>query len=52
MTPGPPAAGAGAAVVGALADWFAERGLTAHVSITDEVDMASAFVVVEKKENP
>jgi holo-[acyl-carrier protein] synthase len=32
---------------GALADWFAERGLRAHVSVTDETDYAAAFVVVE-----
>lgn len=33
---------------GALADWFAERGLTAHVSLTDESDYASSIVVVER----
>ena len=33
---------------GALADWFAERGLRAHVSVTDETDYAASFVVVEK----
>ena len=32
---------------GALADWFAERGLKAHVTVTDEQDYASSFVVVE-----
>ena len=32
---------------GALAEWFAERGLTAHVTVTDEQDYASSFVVVE-----
>jgi holo-[acyl-carrier protein] synthase len=36
---------------GALADWFAERGLTAHVTVTDESDYAATFVVVEK-DNP
>ncbi len=33
---------------GALADWFAARGLVAHVSLTDERDYAASFVVVEK----
>jgi len=32
---------------GVLAEWFAARGLTAHVSITDESDYATSFVVVE-----
>lgn len=32
---------------GALARWFAERAWTAHVSLSDESDYASAFVVVE-----
>jgi holo-[acyl-carrier protein] synthase len=32
---------------GALADWFKLRGLRAHVSLTDESDYATAFVVVE-----
>lgn len=32
---------------GALADWFAERGLQAHVTLTDETDYAASFVVVE-----
>lgn len=32
---------------GALADWFAERGLQAHVTVTDETDYAASFVVVE-----
>ena len=36
---------------GALRDWFAERGLQAHVSVTDESDYAASFVVVEKKDN-
>ena len=31
---------------GALATWFAERGLQAHVTITDETDYAASFVVV------
>ncbi|MCH7344454.1 holo-ACP synthase [Pelomonas sp. CA6] len=33
---------------GELADWFAARGLRAHVSVSDEVDTAVAFVVVEQ----
>ena len=35
---------------GELSEWFAARGLTAHVSVTDEIDHAAAYVVVEKKE--
>ena len=35
---------------GALADWFAERGLSAHVTVTDETDYAASFVVVERAE--
>ena len=35
---------------GALAVWFNERGLSAHVSVTDESDYAAAFVVVERKD--
>lgn len=31
----------------ALADYLAERGLTAHLSISDEQDFALAFVVLE-----
>ena len=33
---------------GALAAWFATRGLAAHVSISDETDVATAFVVIEQ----
>jgi len=33
---------------GALAAWFAERSLVAHVSVTDESDYVAAFVVVER----
>ncbi|MDP1690445.1 MAG: holo-ACP synthase [Burkholderiaceae bacterium] len=33
---------------GALAEWFAQRGLSAHVSVSDEADVASAFVIVEQ----
>ncbi len=35
---------------GALKTWFAVRGLTAHVSLTDESDYAASFCVIEKKE--
>ncbi len=34
---------------GALAEWFDSRGWLAHVTVTDEGDYASAFVVVETK---
>jgi holo-[acyl-carrier protein] synthase len=37
---------------GALADWFAERGLAAHVTVTDETDYAASFVVVERQTAP
>ncbi len=33
---------------GELAAWFQARGLSAHVSITDETDYAASFVVIEK----
>ena len=36
---------------GALAAWFSERSLKAHVSVSDESDYATAFVVVEEQ-NP
>lgn len=32
---------------GELAEWFASRGWKAHVTVTDEGDLAQAFVVVE-----
>ena len=32
---------------GALAEWFAAQKLTAHVSMSDETDYATSFVVVE-----
>ncbi|MEO6362731.1 MAG: holo-ACP synthase [Caldimonas sp.] len=35
---------------GELARWFEARGLSAHVSVSDEADYATSFVVVEKKE--
>ena len=33
---------------GALAEWFAQQGFRAHVTVTDETDYAASFVVVEK----
>ena len=35
---------------GELATWFDARGLSAHLSITDESDYAASFVVVEYKQ--
>ena len=32
---------------GVLKDWFDERQLQAHVTVTDETDYAASFVVVE-----
>jgi holo-[acyl-carrier-protein] synthase len=32
---------------GALKTWFEARGLSAHVSVTDETDYAASFCVVE-----
>ena len=34
---------------GELAKWFEARGWRAHVTLTDEVDYAAAFVVVETR---
>lgn len=34
---------------GPLAEWCAARGLSAHVSISDESDYAASFVVVETR---
>lgn len=34
---------------GALAEWFDGRGLSAHVTMSDETDYATAFVVVEAR---
>ena len=33
---------------GGLKDRFAEKGLTAHITVTDESDYAASFCVVEK----
>jgi holo-[acyl-carrier protein] synthase len=35
---------------GELAAWFDERKLRAHVSVSDETDYATSFVVVEAKD--
>jgi len=35
---------------GELAAWFEERRLQAHVSVSDETDYATSFVVVETKD--
>jgi holo-[acyl-carrier protein] synthase len=37
---------------GPLADWFTQRRLRALVTVTDEKDMAAAFVVIEQSEEP
>jgi holo-[acyl-carrier protein] synthase len=34
---------------GELSAWFEARGLVAHVTVTDEVDYAASFVVVETR---
>ena len=36
---------------GALAAWFDQQGLVAHVSLTDESDYATSFVVVETRQS-
>jgi holo-[acyl-carrier protein] synthase len=37
---------------GELAEWFAQRRLQAHVTLTDETDYAVSFVVVEHLPGP
>ena len=34
---------------GDLLEWFNKKGLIAHVSLSDETDYATSFVIVEKK---
>jgi len=34
---------------GDLLDWFNQQDLVAHVSLSDESDYATSFVIVEKK---
>jgi holo-[acyl-carrier protein] synthase len=36
---------------GELKDWFEAKGLTAHVTVTDETEYAASFVVVEHKDS-
>ena len=33
---------------GVLKDWFEERGLRSHITVTDETDYAASFCVVEQ----
>jgi holo-[acyl-carrier protein] synthase len=33
---------------GVLRDWFEERGLRSHITVTDETDYAASFCVVEQ----
>jgi holo-[acyl-carrier protein] synthase len=33
---------------GGLKDWFAQKGLSAHITVTDETDYAASFCIVEK----
>ena len=35
---------------GGLKTWFEGQGLRAHVTVTDEIDYAASFVVVEKND--
>ncbi|GAB4091003.1 holo-ACP synthase [Hydrogenophaga soli] len=35
-----------------LKTWFDQRGLRAHLTLTDEGDITAAFVVVEQKDSP
>jgi holo-[acyl-carrier-protein] synthase len=37
---------------GVLKDWFEARGLSVHVSVTDESDYAASFCVVETTPGP
>jgi holo-[acyl-carrier protein] synthase len=37
---------------GVLAAWFEARRLTAHVSVSDEADYATSFVVIERENAP
>ncbi|MDO8387035.1 MAG: holo-ACP synthase [Polaromonas sp.] len=37
---------------GVLKAWFEAKGLTAHVTVTDETDYAASFVVVEYTPKP
>ena len=37
---------------GALKEWFEERKLVAHITVTDETDYAASFCVIEYQEPP
>ena len=37
---------------GELARWFEQRGLRAFVSVSDEANVATAFVVIEENQTP
>ena len=37
---------------GELKDWFEAKGLTAHISVTDESEYAASFCVVETTDAP
>ena len=37
---------------GELKTWFEAKGLSAHISVTDETDYAASFCVVEVKNDP
>lgn len=37
---------------GVLKEWFTERGLQAHITVTDETDYAASFCVVEQTGAP
>ena len=37
---------------GELKDWFKAKGLTAHISVTDESEYAASFCVVETTDAP
>jgi holo-[acyl-carrier protein] synthase len=39
-------------LAGELARWFAQRQLRAFVSVSDEADVATAFVVIEEDKTP
>ncbi len=43
-----PSGAPGIRLHGNLAEWFEAQNLRAHLTLTDEGDMAAAFVVVEK----
>lgn len=44
-----PGGAPGLVLHGGLRDWFEARGLTAHLSLSDEGDYAASFCVVEQR---